>query len=156
MLADKRIVDKTDEQFQAVFDTKVEGLRSLLAATADDPLQLLCLFSSVAARTGNAGQADYAMANEILNKVAVAERARRGTSCIVKSYGWGPWAGGMVGPALQERFESMGVAVIPLDVGARMFVDEIASPQTDQVEVVLGSLMNGAATPASADHRPRS
>ena len=156
MLADKRIVDKTDEQFQAVFDTKVDGLRSLLAATADDPLQLLCLFSSVAARTGNEGQADYAMANEILNKVAVAERARRGTSCVVKSCGWGPWAGGMVGPALQERFESMGVAVIPLDVGARMFVDEIASPQTDQVEVVLGSLMNGAATPASADHRPRS
>ena len=84
----------------AVFDTKVIGLRVLLDATADDPLKLLCMFSSVAARAGNDGQSDYAMANEVLNKVAVAERARRGAGCVVKSFRWGPWAGGMVTPAL--------------------------------------------------------
>ena len=138
VLADKLIVDKTDEQFDAVFDTKVAGLRSLLAATAGDPVRLLCMFSSVAARGGNTGQSDYAMANEVLNKVAVAERVRRGPSCLVKSLGWGPWAGGMVGPALEAHFAAMGVPVIPLDQGARMLVDEISSPQTDQVEVVLG------------------
>ena len=38
VLADKRIVDKTDEQFDRVFDTKVAGLRALLSATAHDPL----------------------------------------------------------------------------------------------------------------------
>ena len=32
----------------------------------------------------------------------------------------------------------MGVRLIPLAQGARMLVDEIASPQTDQVELVLG------------------
>ncbi|KAG1647546.1 Orsellinic acid synthase ArmB [Nymphon striatum] len=102
----------------------------------EDRRPLLCLFSSVAARTGNNGQSDYAMANEILNKVAVAEAGRRGPGCVVKSLGWGPWDGGMVGPALRAHFEAMGVSLIPLDQGARMLVDEIASPQTDQVELV--------------------
>ena len=138
VLADKLIAEKTDAQFDRVFNTKVEGLRTLLTATADDSLKLLLLFSSVAARTGNNGQSDYAMANEILNKVAVAERSRRGDGVVVKSLGWGPWAGGMVSPALKSHFEAMGVTLIPLAEGARMLVDEVASPQTDQVELVLG------------------
>jgi NAD(P)-dependent dehydrogenase (short-subunit alcohol dehydrogenase family) len=138
VLADKLIADKSAAQFKTVFNTKVEGLRNLLDATAGDQLAVLCLFSSVAARTGNVGQADYAMANDVLNKVASHERARRGDSCVVKSLGWGPWAGGMVTPALKTHFESMGVELIDLDVGARMLVDELSSPQTDQVEIVLG------------------
>jgi len=138
VLADKLLADKTDEQFNRVFSTKVQGLRSLLTATAGDSLKLLCFFSSVAARTGNTGQADYAMANEILNKVALAEGKRRGPKVVVKSLGWGPWAGGMVSPALKSHFESMGVTLIPLDEGARMLVKEIASPQRNQIELVLG------------------
>jgi len=138
VLADKLIADKSTAQFESVFDTKVVGLKNLLSATADDRLKVLCLFSSVAARTGNVGQADYAMANEILNKVAVNESRRRGDECVVKSLGWGPWAGGMVTPALMRHFESIGVELVALDVGARMLVDELASPQIDQVEVVLG------------------
>jgi len=138
VLADRLITDKSTEQFATVFDTKVQGLRNLLDATANDDLAVLCLFSSIAARTGNVGQADYAMANEVLNKVAVHERSRRGGTCVVKSLGWGPWAGGMVTPVLKKHFESMGVELIDLDVGAQMLVDELSSPQTDQVEVLLG------------------
>ncbi len=138
VLADKLIADKTDEQFDRVFDTKVTGLRVLLEATAADPLKLLCLFSSVAARTGNNGQSDYAMANEVLNKVAAAERRRRGDTCVVKSLGWGPWEGGMVSPGLKAHFLAMGIELIPLDAGAKMLVAEIASPQRDDVEIVLG------------------
>ena len=76
-----------------------EALQALLAATSDDPLKVLCNFSSVAARCGNQGQVAYAMANEALNKLAQAERIRR-PDAVVKSLGWGPWKGGMVGPEL--------------------------------------------------------
>ena len=138
VLADKRISEKTVEQFDRVFNTKISGLRSLLEATATDPLKLICMFSSVAARCGNLGQCDYAMANEILNKVAVAESRRREGACLVRALGWGPWQGGMVGPQLRARFEAMGVALIPLGEGARMFVDECSSAQREQVELVLG------------------
>ena len=47
----KLIAEKTDEQFDLVFNTKVEGLRSLLSATKDDPISMICLFSSTMARS---------------------------------------------------------------------------------------------------------
>jgi malonyl CoA-acyl carrier protein transacylase/acyl carrier protein len=140
VIADHLLADKSEQEFDRVFGTKVVGLQALLAATANDPLTLLCLFSSVAARSGNPGQADYAMANEVLNKVAVAEQLRRGDRCRVLALGWGPWAGGMVTPQLQAHFESRGVPLIPIETGAQMLVDEICSLPSG-VEIVLGGEM---------------
>ncbi|MDP6931389.1 MAG: SDR family oxidoreductase, partial [Myxococcota bacterium] len=137
VLADKRIAEKTDDQFDRVFDTKIEGLRALLAATADDPMKLLCFFSSVSARCGNNGQSDYAMANEVLNKVAQSESARR-PDLHVKSLGWGPWEGGMVSPELKAHFASLGVPMIPLEVGGRMLADELHGSEPGRVELVMG------------------
>jgi hypothetical protein len=62
----------------AVFGTKVLGLRALLEATTEDPLQLAVHVLLRRGRFGNEGQADYAMANEVLAKVAAAEARRRG------------------------------------------------------------------------------
>lgn len=135
VLADKRIAEKTDAMFDRVFDTKVRGLAALLDATRDDPLTLLAVFSSVSARCGNTGQADYAMANEVLARVMHAE-ARRRPGLRVKSLGWGPWEGGMVSPQLKARFAELGVPTIPLDIGAGMFVEEM--DDASAVELVLG------------------
>ncbi len=135
VLADKLITEKTRDQFDFVFDTKVDGLRSLLEVIDPNDLKGIVFFSSVAARCGNNGQCDYAMANEVLNKVAGQLRA---DGKVVKSLGWGPWEGGMVTPALKAHFESMGVPLIPLDTGAQMLVDELVGGNTEQVELVLG------------------
>ncbi len=156
VIADKRVAEKTQDQFDRVFDTKVEGLRTLLAATQEDPLKLLCFFSSVAARCGNIGQVDYAMANEVLNKVAWSEARRRGDGCLVKSLGWGPWEGGMVSPQLKAHFEAIGVPLIPLDVGARMLVDEVAGSAPAEVELVLGGEPNSEALAADPNDAGKS
>lgn len=142
VLADKAIADKTDNQFSRVFRTKVDGLAALLTATAGDRLKALCLFSSAAARSGNPGQCDYAMANEVLNKVAQAEARRRGDGCVVRSINWGPWDGGMVTDALKAHFERAGIDLIPLDAGADFLVQEL-SPVTARgpVEVLAGSAL---------------
>ncbi|MCC8454479.1 type I polyketide synthase [Streptomyces rochei] len=138
VLADKRISDKTDEQFDRVMTTKTDGLRALLAATADDPVETICLFSSVAGVFGNAGQCDYAMANAVLDHVASAERARR-PDCRVRSIAWGPWHGGMVTPALAERFHRSGVELIPLERGAAAFTTELdAAARDGRIVVVAG------------------
>ena len=44
----------TADQFERVFFTKVGGLDALLRATSDHPVLVIALFSSVAARGGNA------------------------------------------------------------------------------------------------------
>ncbi|MBI5768905.1 MAG: SDR family NAD(P)-dependent oxidoreductase [Verrucomicrobia bacterium] len=139
VLADKLIAEKTPEEFARVFDTKVKSLQALLAATADDALEAIVLFSSVAGRFGNRGQVDYAMANEVLNKVAAAEAQRRGDRCVVRSINWGPWEGGMVTPALREHFQQQGVGLIPLLAGAEAFVAELTNSATaDGAEIVIG------------------
>ncbi|MCB9605484.1 MAG: SDR family oxidoreductase [Polyangiaceae bacterium] len=137
VIADKRIAEKTVDSFDWVFDTKVQGLRALLSATASDPLKALIHFSSVAARTGNQGQSDYAMANEVLNVVAAAEAARR-PGAIVRSLGWGPWQSGMVTPELRAHFERMGVPLISEARGALMLKEELCSPGHEPTAVVLG------------------
>ena len=138
VLADAPLHKKTLDGFDRVFETKVGGLCALLDATASDALKLICLFSSVAARSGNVGQSDYAMANEILNKVALAEQARRGPSCLVRALGWGPWESGMVTPGLKAMFESRGISLIPLADGARAFVADVLDGETEGPEVILG------------------
>ncbi len=140
VIHDRRVKEKTDAQWDAVWTTKIGGARALLAATAADPLRVLCFFSSVAARTGNVGQADYAAANELLNRLAASESRRR-PGCVVRSIGWGPWDGGMVTPGLARAFHARGIALIPLLAGARAFVDELGG--TGPTEVVIGGLLAG-------------
>jgi KR domain len=139
VLADAPLSTQTEEQFDLVFGTKVDGLRHLLASTRDDPIELLILFSSVAGRFGNSGQAAYAMANEVLSAVAASERGRRGPRCLVRALAWGPWAGGMVTPALGRLFEKAGVRLLALEDGAAAFGREVETGD-DCAQVIL---MNG-------------
>ena len=135
VLADKLIEDKTEEQFDLVYSTKVDGLKNLLAAVAGDDLKVLALFSSYTGRFGRTGQVDYAIANEVLNKMAQVESRRR-PNCRVVSFNWGPWNGGMVSDGLRKIFESEGVGLIEPDAGARFFVREVTSASPDVVEVL--------------------
>lgn len=148
VIEDRRIEDKTLEQFQAVYNTKVVGLRNLLAVLKNDPVKMLVLFSSSTARFGRAGQVDYAVANEVLNKLAQAE-ARRRRDCHVQSINWGPWAGGMVHGGLQRLFHDEGIGLIGVDDGARLFAEKLIHNSNKATEVVV--LANSPqATPAES------
>ena len=127
VLADRRIEDQTDEQFAAVYDTKVAGLRGLLAATAGDDLRVLVLFSSSTARFGRTGQVAYASANEVLNKHA-RHVVRSRPACRVVAVNWGPWDGGMVTPSLRPIFEAEGVPLIAPEAGAATSSRRSATP----------------------------
>jgi len=138
VLEDKLIIDKRLDQFNRVFDTKVEGLDTLLTATKDDPIKYFVLFSSIAARTGNTGQCDYAMANEVLNKTA-QKLAMKKPDCRFLSINWGPWAGGMVDDGLKREFLKKGIDLIPLDQGALQLLREMGNPDTKTIEVVINA-----------------
>ncbi|MSU77696.1 MAG: SDR family NAD(P)-dependent oxidoreductase [Gemmataceae bacterium] len=140
VLDDHLIVGKTVEGFERVYATKVASLTNLLSAVKADDLRVLALFSSSTARFGRTGQADYAVANEVLNKLAQREAIARPT-CRVVSLNWGPWDGGMVNAALKKVFANEGVGVIPLQAGGEFFVREISQAPSSAIEVVvIGSL----------------
>ena len=136
VLADRKIVDQTDAQFDHVYGTKVEGLDHLWAAIDPDALSMLVLFSSSSARFGRLGQVAYAAANEYLNKWA-QQQAVRLAGCRVVSFNWGPWAGGMVTDALKPMFKREGVALIPLGAGAKIVVAEARQGGGSAVELVV-------------------
>lgn len=136
VLADKLIENKTEQDFEMVYATKVQGLENLLNAV--DALDALVLFSSVAGFYGNVGQADYAVANEVLNKAAHMYK-QQNPDCRVVSINWGPWDAGMVTPQLKAYFEEHNVKVIPVNVGAHMLIEELEALKGEDVQIVVGT-----------------
>jgi len=152
-LSDRRIEKKTIQDFETVFTPKVDGLRNLLKVAPAGQLDFLVLFSSVVGFFGNIGQADYAMANEVLNKAAYQIK-REYPTCHVVSIDWGPWDSGMVTPELKRAFAERDMTVISTDAGADMLVKEITSQHTvdDQpVQIVVGQLPTRAASDISGE-----
>ncbi|BBO73640.1 hypothetical protein DSCW_10570 [Desulfosarcina widdelii] len=147
VLHDRLIVDKSPEQFRQVYSTKVQGFKNLIEVTASDRLRHLVLFSSVSARTGNTGQCDYAMANEVLNKMARVVAQQR-PDCRVSAINWGPWDGGMVTPSLKKAFQEQHIDLIPVEAGADFMVAEMKNADPAPVEVLIGSMLE---TPSVED-----
>ncbi len=140
-LADKLIEKKTSIDFDKVFSPKMSGLQNLLMAAPINQLDFLILFSSVAGFFGNAGQTDYAMANEGLNKAAYQIK-RENPACRVLSINWGPWDSGMVTPELQRAFEKRKMTVISSEAGVNLMVSEITTNSRGNhqpVQIVVGT-----------------
>jgi acyl transferase domain-containing protein len=157
VLADARIEDKTDDQFERVYSTKVDGVRSLLAAVNPEDLRALVLFTSTTARFGRVGQADYAIANEVLNKIA-RQQAARLPRCRVIAVNWGPWDGGMVTPSLKAIFAREGVPLIAPADGAGHLINELCSPGPSAAEIVVlgGPLPEPSVADPTPVHTPKS
>lgn len=137
VLADQLIVDKRPDDVHRVLDAKLTGLRGVLDVVDGTRLRHVLLFSSVAGFFGNRGQADYAMANEALNRIAIVLR-RQLPGTQVCSVNWGAWAGGMVTPELQRMFAQRGVPLIPVDRGVDMFVEQFTVRRSSDLVCVIG------------------
>ncbi|WP_308258573.1 SDR family NAD(P)-dependent oxidoreductase [Saccharothrix obliqua] len=136
---DQRAVAKTAERVNAVLAPKTLGVRNLLAALGDDELEFFVLFSSVAARTGNLGQADYAYANAFLDESAA-------TTPSLVSVCWPLWAdGGMVVDDQTRRLFARRWGSEPLGTAdALRAFDRLATGSEPVVAVVRP--VTGAAT----------
>ncbi len=143
VLRDGYVESKTADAVRDVFAAKAAALVELDAITADAPLDFFVLFASIAGIWGNAGQADYAGANALLDAFAiernrlVAEGRRAGRTLSID---WPLWrTGGMNVDAASERRtrRAYGLAMLERQAGMLGFERAMAAPH-DHVVVLCG------------------
>jgi NAD(P)-dependent dehydrogenase (short-subunit alcohol dehydrogenase family)/acyl carrier protein len=146
VIEDRLVRDKTPESFDRVFDTKVASALTLAEHLRPESLRFCVFFASVASRYGNKGQADYAAANEVLSKLALAlDRKWPGRVCSVA---WGPWSGlGMVAD-LEDHLVRRGLRLIAPDEGPRLLVEELLFGRKGESEVILAGGAEALISPA--------
>ncbi|HMD15232.1 MAG TPA: SDR family NAD(P)-dependent oxidoreductase, partial [Terriglobales bacterium] len=138
--------EKDAREFDLVFDVKSDGWFNLLHAIGDMPLGATVAFSSIAGRFGNAGQADYSSANDLLCKITSSFRTTRpGTRGIVVD--WTAWGG--IGMAtrgsIPKMMELAGIDMLPPEAGIPLIRRELTAGGTKGEIVVgqrLGVLLN--------------
>ncbi|GAB3738321.1 type I polyketide synthase [Amycolatopsis oliviviridis] len=123
VVADAAFTAQTPAGFETVFHPKADAARILHEATRRLPLSAFVLFSSLAGTFGNAGQANYAAANRVLDALAVRRRAE---GLPATSIAWGLWdlevgLGAHIPDAARHRIQSSGVAELTLEQGMALF-----------------------------------
>jgi NAD(P)-dependent dehydrogenase (short-subunit alcohol dehydrogenase family) len=122
VLDDKLIEAKTQESFDRVWATKVNGAKAFNDG-------FLVLFGSVSGVFGNRGQADYSAANDALDRMARFWGAHR----RVVAVDWGPWAGAGMAAGLAGEYARRGIPLIEPRQGVDALLNEIANGQDVQV-----------------------
>jgi NADP-dependent 3-hydroxy acid dehydrogenase YdfG/acyl carrier protein len=124
---------KTATAAAAVLAPKVAGTRALLDALSPHSPAVVVLFSSIAAITGNIGQADYAAGNAFLD--AIAQAAPAGPTRVI-SINWDAWQDvGMAAEAAttasprhrEQRADRLRLG-IPPDRGVEAFFRILSQP----------------------------
>jgi acyl transferase domain-containing protein/acyl carrier protein len=133
--------DKSDSEFDLVFDVKSDGWFNVLKGLGGMPLGATVCFSSVAGRFGNGGQTDYSAANDLLCKFTSNFRSSRpDTRGIVID--WTAWSGiGMASRgSIPKMMDMAGIATLRPEVGVPWIRRElVAGGRTGEV-VVAGEL----------------
>ncbi|WP_273735034.1 sulfolipid-1 biosynthesis phthioceranic/hydroxyphthioceranic acid synthase [Mycolicibacterium septicum] len=114
VIEDAALTNITDELIERDWAPKVYGAWNLHTATADQPLDWFCSFSSAAALVGSPGQGAYAAANSWLDAFSLWRRSQGLPGTAIA---WGAWGQIGRGTALAE---GAGIAIAP-DEGAYAF-----------------------------------
>jgi NADP-dependent 3-hydroxy acid dehydrogenase YdfG len=133
--------DKSPDEFDLVFDVKVDGWFNLLHDLGDLPIGTAVVFSSIAGRFGNGGQTDYSAANDLLCKSVSSFRSTRPETRGV-AIDWTAWAD--IGMASRGSIPKMmalaGIDMLPPEIGIPVVRREVTAGGTGGEVVVAGSL----------------
>lgn len=129
---DRPIALETWDGVTTALRPKLFGAANLVRLVANEPLQHLVCFSSLAGLLGNGGQAAYAMANAMLDRM-VARLRENGQPALAVD--WGPWRDigmaqgvvhglqaiqariGLTASSPQACFDALGTLLTRLDSG---------------------------------------
>jgi malonyl CoA-acyl carrier protein transacylase len=126
IIDDGPLATKTAESFRKVLFTKALSAQLCRDLLEQDPLQFAFLFSSLTAYTGNAGQADYVAANEIVDQLA--RQWNGSVSYPVRALAWSVWSEtGLAPQAVVREMGRLGVGGITNADGVAALWAELTS-----------------------------
>ncbi len=141
---------KSVEEFDLVFRVKADGLFNLMAATRDLDVKAIVVFSSVAGRFGNAGQADYSAGNDFMCKAVSWWAASRPNSLGI-ALDWTAWGG--IGMAtrgsIPEIMKRAGIDMLDPAEGLPVIRNALLAGYSG--EAVVGRRLGILVTPLDAD-----
>jgi len=119
IIQDNYILKKDEQELKEVLSPKVRGTVNLDKATQSSPLKFFITFSSVVGYSGNAGQADYAVANAFLRHFSdhrnhLVDKQKRCGKTI--SIAWPLWKdGGMKIDVESEELMARMLGLLTID-----------------------------------------
>ncbi|MFH1469911.1 MAG: SDR family NAD(P)-dependent oxidoreductase, partial [Pseudomonadota bacterium] len=152
------LADLVESEALATVGTKLDPVFTVLDSLKLGDLRVIVAFGSIAGVFGNAGQTDYALANDALGSLVQA-LGRRHPGLHAQTIHWTAWTGtGMVTPEEEKRFAEAGL--VPLDVprGVRLFLDAVLGAEQAQLaafNVAAAFTESRAVSPFPLTPRPR-
>jgi acyl transferase domain-containing protein/NAD(P)-dependent dehydrogenase (short-subunit alcohol dehydrogenase family) len=131
-----RFAKKDPQSVSQTIAAKVDGAALLMELTRDDAPRYFFGFGSISGKWGSIGQADYALASDMLAKLINWYRAQR-PDCHALCIHWQPWAD--IGMAAREETRGgqmlQGVKLLPAAEGVQLFIEELLAgvPESEVV-----------------------
>ncbi len=137
----RTLPDKSQSEYDLVFDVKCDGWFNLLSAIGDLPLGAAVVFSSIAGRFGNSGQTDYSAANDLLCKSVSSFRTTRPDTRGI-AIDWTAWASiGMASRgSIPQIMAAAGVDMLPPEIGIPVVRRELCAGDFRGEVMVAGAL----------------
>jgi NAD(P)-dependent dehydrogenase (short-subunit alcohol dehydrogenase family)/acyl carrier protein len=143
--AKKSLLKSEEEEFRQVLGAKVDGTQVLEAILAEEPLKVVCYFSSLAAVVGDFGACAYAMGNRFMLAYGRSRQRRvergeaRGETVAI---GWPLWReGGMQVESkeqIQLYLDSTGQRALESTEGLELFEQLLSQHKVAEVLVIAG------------------
>jgi acyl transferase domain-containing protein/NAD(P)-dependent dehydrogenase (short-subunit alcohol dehydrogenase family) len=119
------IMELKDDQISQTIDTKLDPLFTMLDVLDWSAVKLFSGFGSITGLFGNAGQTDYALANDLLTWF-VKGLAALYPHAHCQTIEWTAWTGtGMVTDAEAQRFAESGLVPVPVEAGVKLFLQGV-------------------------------
>ncbi len=138
VLDDGILLKQSAERFERVMAPKVHGAWHLHTLASHTQLDFFVCFSSATSLFGTPGQSNYAAANAFLDALAHHRRSQGMAGITVN---WSYWHGAGMATELvqknQQEIENRGEAVIPPDIGIRVFGSLL---QHNPIQVVVAPI----------------